>query len=193
MPQIDWSKVPNEKKKKHKTMPSYTRDSGCPTHNFSVVICRRRSDNKYLAVKETKNRGWWCPAGWVDPGETFVEAAIRETKEEGGIDIEVKGILRVEHSHNKHGARMRVIFYAEPRDEEQAPKTEADKESEEARYVSVDEFKNSLGKIRGGELIAWGSYLDDGGPIFPLSILVTKETAPVVMPVMPEGTPGSSK
>ena len=26
---------------------------------------------KWLAVKETKNRGWWIPGGAVDCGETF--------------------------------------------------------------------------------------------------------------------------
>lgn len=53
--------------------------------------------NVRLAVKETKGRGWWLPAGGLDVNETFQEAALRETKEEAGIDISLKGILRVEH------------------------------------------------------------------------------------------------
>jgi phosphatase NudJ len=34
----------------------------------------------------------------VDPGETFAEAAVRETIEEAGILVTLKGILRVEHT-----------------------------------------------------------------------------------------------
>ena len=69
----------------------YTRNSGCPTYPFSVAIVRNK-EGKYLAVNETRNRGWWVPAGFVDAGETFMDGALRETKEEAGIDIELKGI-----------------------------------------------------------------------------------------------------
>ena len=34
-----------------------------------------------MAVKETLNRGWWLPAGSLEPGESFIDAANRETKE----------------------------------------------------------------------------------------------------------------
>ena len=157
----------------------YTRKSGCPTYNFSLVICRN-ADGKYLAVNETKNRGWWLPGGWVDPGESFVEAAVRETKEEGGIDIKVKGVLRMEHSHDAFGARLRAILYAEPIDESQPPKRVADKESLEARFVSLEELQ-SIGKLRGQELVEWAKYLESGGPIYPPSLL-TEEDAPVEIP-----------
>ena len=85
------------------------------TYEFAIVIVRNH-EGKYLAVNESRKRGWWVPGGGVDRGETFNEAAVRETKEEGGIDIDLKGILRVEHSPVGDEARMRVIFYAEPKD-----------------------------------------------------------------------------
>ena len=142
-----------------------------------MVICRNK-EGKYLAVNETKDRGWWLPAGWVDPGESFIEAAHRETKEEAGIDIILKGILRIEHSENSgQSARMRVIFYAEPENEKQAPKSIADKESLEAKWMSVDEFLK-LKNIRGYELPEWGKYIDSGGPIYPMSLL-TRESAAI--------------
>eukprot|EP00759_Apiculatamorpha_spiralis_P043730 PhF_6_TR40965/c0_g1_i1/m.62006 len=151
-------------------MRPYTRQTGCPTHNFSVVICRHPETKKYLAVDESRNRGWWVPAGWVDPGESFPVAALREAKEESGIDVELKGILRVEHSHAPSGARMRVIFYAEPKDPKQAPKSVPDEESNGAQYVTVEEFLKKE-KIRGEELIEWGRYLDAGGAVYPLHLL----------------------
>mmetsp|Transcript_57312 Transcript_57312/g.91240 ORF Transcript_57312/g.91240 Transcript_57312/m.91240 type:complete len:192 (-) Transcript_57312:38-613(-) len=143
-----------------------------PSWNFAVVICRNK-EGKYLAVNETRNRGWWVPAGYVDPGESFYEGGIRETQEEAGLDVDLKGILRVEYGRNTYGsqssARMRVIFYAEPKDENQKPKDKPDSESLEARFVTVKEFA-SLNKIRGPELVEWGTYLDNGGLVYPLEL-----------------------
>ncbi len=63
---------------------------------------------------------------------------------------------------------MRVIFYAEPISLQMSKqlKKVADKESEEARWVSVQEFlefENSKPGIRGYELIDWAQYLEQGG------------------------------
>ena len=109
-------------------------DSRSPfsTHGFSVVVVRNH-DGRWLAVKETRNRGWWLPAGLVNEGETFFQAAHRECREEANVEIELKGILRVEHSvYGPTSARMRVVFYAVPVDDRQIPKDYPDKESEEA-------------------------------------------------------------
>lgn len=55
------------------------------------------NDNgEWLVVKKTysglKGR-WSLPAGFVQEGETIDEAAIREVKEETGIDCYVKGLI----------------------------------------------------------------------------------------------------
>ncbi len=52
----------------------------------------RDKDGRYLLVQERKESAyglWGLPAGWVDDGETPKQAAIRETKEEVGLDIEI--------------------------------------------------------------------------------------------------------
>ena len=64
----------------------------CGNFWYSLIICRNPETGKFLAVNETKNRGWWIPGGAVDAGQSFSSAAIRECKEEAGIDIELKGI-----------------------------------------------------------------------------------------------------
>lgn len=148
------------------------------THGFSVVVCRN-FDGRWLAVRETRNRGWWLPAGLVDPGEDFTQAAHRECLEEALIRIKLKGILRVEHSvYGPTHARMRVVFFAEPIDTNQIPKTTPDKESEEARWVTLEELK-SLAKrppgLRGPELYEWGSYIEKGGSIAPISFLCRED------------------
>ena len=114
---------------------------------FSLLIVRNlfkesRHYGKWLAVNESRNRGWWIPGGAVDYGETFKEAALRECREEANIKVDLKGILRVDHGVHGNSMRMRVIFYAEPESLEEAHKfkTIEDEDSVEARWVSMDEL-----------------------------------------------------
>ena len=67
--------------------------------NFALTIVRnpfRESVNfdKYLAIEETGGKGWWVAGGALHSGETFQQAAHREVREEAGIEVELKGILR---------------------------------------------------------------------------------------------------
>ncbi|EAR83990.1 NUDIX hydrolase (macronuclear) [Tetrahymena thermophila SB210] len=140
---------------------------------LSLIVIRNQ-EGKFLAVKETKNRGWWLPGGKVDPPEDFISAAIRESKEEAGIDINVKGVLRIEQDYRKGFLRYKVVFYAEPIDQKQKPKDFADNESEEAAWVTLKELKvlgNSPPYLRGTELLEFGQYLEKGGPYYPLDII----------------------
>ena len=141
------------------------------TYNFALVICRNPKDGKFLAVEETKNRGWWIPGGGVDAGESFRQAAHRECLEEAGVKIELKGILRIDHHlYGASEGKMRVIFYAEPVDPDCTPKQVADSESLRAEWVTMHEFAEK-DKIRGYELIEYGEYLKDGGIVAPMSML----------------------
>jgi len=140
---------------------------------LSLVICRNK-EGKYLVVKEKRNRGWWVAGGKVDPPESFPEAAIREAKEEGGIDIELKGILKVCYTiQDTYFQRVKFIFYSEPKDENQKPKDYADDESEEARWLSFEEIEDLQKKkeCRGPELYEWAKYIEEGGIIYPLTLL----------------------
>ena len=77
----------------------------------------RNHEGKYLAVNETKDRGWWLIGGHLEYGEMYSDCALREAKEETGIDIELKGILRVEITpFNKDTySHTTIIYYAEPK------------------------------------------------------------------------------
>ena len=148
------------------------------THNFALVVCRH-PEGTWLAVKETRNRGWWLPAGLVEQGESFVQAAHREVLEEAGIRVELKGVLRVEHSvYGPTQARMRVIFFAVPLDPSAPVKKRKDKESEEACWVSLDDLKaltRTSPGLRGPELYQWGNYIEKGGIIAPINLLCREE------------------
>eukprot|EP01132_Coremiostelium_polycephalum_P003993 gene3993-4994_t len=135
---------------------------------FCLVIVRRK-DGKFLLVNEVAEMGWWLPGGRVNIGETLGQCAVRETKEESGIDIEIKGVLRFEYSPHQTYSRLRVIFYGEPLNDAQIPKTIPDYESLGASYVSFNEL--SMLKLRGREPLLWFGYLEKGGAILPLSSL----------------------
>lgn len=48
-------------------------------HECRVLLVRRRIAEGQLS--------WQFPAGKVEPSESFEEAAVRETKEEAGVDV----------------------------------------------------------------------------------------------------------
>jgi 8-oxo-dGTP pyrophosphatase MutT (NUDIX family) len=123
-------------------------------YGFSLVVCRHPETGKYLLCQEFCNQGFWVPGGAVDPGETFTTAAIRETLEEAGVDIEVKGILGLDHEPHPEYVRVRVVFYAEPKDCSQLPKSIPNYESAGACWCSVEEIQSGL-RLRGGEPKQW--------------------------------------
>ena len=60
---------------------------------FALVVVRK--GNRFLLVHERKHgQRWYLPAGRVEFGETFPEAAKREVMEEAGVPISLDGILR---------------------------------------------------------------------------------------------------
>ena len=59
-----------------------------PRHFVSAATIVRNDKNEILLIKGPL-RGWEMPGGIVEEGESLKAAAIRETKEESGIDIEV--------------------------------------------------------------------------------------------------------
>lgn len=144
-----------------------------PTWFFAMAVVRL--GRRFLVVRERKHgQLWYLPAGRVEPGETIVEAAERETLEESGVPVTVEGLLRVEHSPSPGGARVRVFVVARPKDDT-PPRGEPNEHSLEARWVTLDEL-GAL-PLRGDEVRAVFEYVAKGGAVFPLAAL-TDEGAP---------------
>src|SRR5690606_15241300 len=59
-----------------------------PKHIVSAAAIVINDKNELLLIKGPR-RGWEMPGGQVEEGESLTQAAIRETKEESGIDIEI--------------------------------------------------------------------------------------------------------
>ncbi|XP_017768592.1 PREDICTED: nudix hydrolase 8 isoform X2 [Nicrophorus vespilloides] len=64
-----------------------------------AVVVNEKDD--LLVVCERYNRitPWKLPGGYVEPGENFVDAAIREVYEETNIRTEFKSVLCLRHAH----------------------------------------------------------------------------------------------
>ncbi|WP_125772955.1 NUDIX hydrolase [Antribacter gilvus] len=68
-------------------------------------------DGRLLLVQRRVSEGslsWQFPAGAVEPGETFEEAAVRETAEEAGLTVEAVKLLG-ERVHPNTGRLMGYV------------------------------------------------------------------------------------
>ena len=53
------------------------------------------NEGRLLLAKRTDNSLWTIPGGTMKPGETIAEAAVREVKEETGLDVEVLSLVGI--------------------------------------------------------------------------------------------------
>lgn len=58
-----------------------------------------RQDGRVLFVTESDRSAWSEPSGHHEPGESLQETAIRETREETGLDVDIDGVGFIEHVH----------------------------------------------------------------------------------------------
>ena len=136
-------------------------------HAFALVLVRR--DQRVLVVRETRHGGgWYLPAGRVEPGESLMDAAVRETLEEAGVPITLEGVVRVEYTPVGRSVRVRAIFTARPSDDT-PPKSVPDEHTEEARFVTLEELATL--PLRGGEVESIARFVLGGGTVHSLGVL----------------------
>jgi 8-oxo-dGTP pyrophosphatase MutT (NUDIX family) len=66
-------------------------NSVVPSANVVVV----NDDGRILLIRRTDNGNIALPGGGMDLGESITQAAVREVKEETGLDIEVTGLVGI--------------------------------------------------------------------------------------------------
>lgn len=135
---------------------------------YALVVVHRKRDNKFLAVQEFASSGFYLPAGRIDKGEDFKNAALREVKEETGLNVVLKGILTLQFKQKDY-AKLRIIFYAEMENENDECKSIPDYESAGACFCSFEEIEKI--KKRGDDILIWTDYVLKNKTIFGLDLL----------------------
>jgi 8-oxo-dGTP diphosphatase len=62
--------------------------AGTVVHRAGRMLLVKRAEPPHVGL-------WTFPGGRVEPGESPLEAAVRETREEVGLDVEVEGVFDV--------------------------------------------------------------------------------------------------
>ena len=86
------------------TRVDYYNDPNAPKANsIAVAVSAFIQDNegRILMIRRTDNDLYSIPGGQLELGETLAEAAVREVREETGIECEVTGVIGL-YSDPKH-------------------------------------------------------------------------------------------
>ncbi len=81
-----------------------------PSFWVGAMCLVERADGALLLVRQSYRRGWTLPGGLLKRNEAPAEAAVRETREEIGLDIEVDNHPRVVVDADQR--RVDVVFPA---------------------------------------------------------------------------------
>jgi 8-oxo-dGTP pyrophosphatase MutT (NUDIX family) len=108
-----------------------------PKHIVSAAAIVMNENNEILLVREPR-RGWEMPGGQVEEGESLQDAAVRETKEESGIDIEIIQFCGI--FQNVKGSIVNTLFLARPIGGEPI----VTRESLETGYFPIEEALNKV-------------------------------------------------
>ncbi len=86
------------------------------TENVELtVLCLIQDGNRILLQNRVKKdwQGYTLPGGHVEPGESFVDAVIREMKEETGLDILKPRLVGIKQFPIDDGRYIVLLFKTE--------------------------------------------------------------------------------
>ena len=114
------------------------RDAIRPKVAVAIVVVQ---DKQVLLCKRAASLGFgglWClPSGGIEFNEDFLTAARRETEEETGVRVEIKGLLTVTSNFWDYGHNTVVpVLLAEPIEGEPGSTDESD----EVDWFSIDDL-----------------------------------------------------
>ena len=108
-----------------------------------VVIYRGKILTLYKSYKN-RYEGWVLPKGTVEEGEEYHETALREVKEESGLDVTIKDIIgtytdpniRVAYSDGEVRQEFTIVYYGEASNYD----VSIDDESSQFKWVALDKI-----------------------------------------------------
>lgn len=114
----------------------------------SVTVLPRDADDRLLLVRQADHGRWGLLGGAMDPGESPAESAVREVREEIGVDVvlgPIIGVLsgpkyEIEYDDGDRNAYVTIVFGPCRLDGEIVPDGE---EVLEARWFSPAELSTA--------------------------------------------------
>ena len=111
-----------------------------PTLGVAIAIL---DDNRILLIKREDFEVWALPGGGVETGESLAQAAVREAREETGLQVSLTRLVGVySRPHWDHGGDHVVLFAAVPIGG--VLLQDADGEVLDARYFARHELPEAL-------------------------------------------------
>ena len=100
-------------------------------------------DQKVLLVYEKNRNFWGFPKGHMEDGETEIETALREVKEEVGLDVEIdkKRRYTLNYVINNEIDKTTVLYIAKAKNEKIIMQ---ESEIENTKWCSFEEALNML-------------------------------------------------
>ena len=111
---------------------------GHRTENAELtVLCLIQDGNRVLLQNRVKNdwKGYTLPGGHVEAGESFVDAVVREMKEETGLSIKNPQIVGIKHFPMENGRYIVLLFKAT-----EFEGTVVSSEEGEMEWISLDDL-----------------------------------------------------
>ena len=140
----------------------------CRTENVELtVLCFITDGDRILLQNRTKNdwQGYTLPGGHVEPGESFVDAVIREVKEETGLDIKNPRLAGVKQFPIEGGRYVVLLFKANEYSGTVVSSDEGQMEWVDSNHLSeihtVEDFEDLIRVINDPALTEF-QYLVDG-------------------------------
>jgi len=140
-----------------------------PDVTVATVVVR---DGRLLCVEERSNGSLVInqPAGHLEPDESLLQAAVRETREETGWNVRVTHVVGAYQWKAPETGRhyMRFAFAAEPVDE--IPDAKLDEGIVRALWLTPQELQAEAARHRSP--LVWRCVADYlGGSRYPLSLV----------------------
>lgn len=147
----------------------YYRDDSPAANSIrpAAAVAILNSKRELLMLHRKDNKKWTMPGGTLEFGESMTECALREVKEESGLDVKIKDIIgtytdpniRVAYSDGEVRQEFTIVYYGEALNYD----VSLDDESSQFQWVPLGEVISlplaDSQKRRIGDVL---SYLENG-------------------------------